>query len=310
MIYLFHGENTYAAKRQVHKLMGRYKDSTGSDFGLHRFSEADEPEAVIQAITAVPMFSSSSLVIIENPSQSKPLMDALSPKLEHVPDETVVVIHDPDIDKRTSWFKTLQKQATVKEFTAKSRAQLLKWIPKAAQIHGSTINKEAGELLLEYTGEDERRLEQEIAKLADSGDPIDAERVRTLVRPNPRQTIFTLLDALSGGDIESALQYLDDLRSQNIHELEILAMLGWQVRVFLVVASADSVSDQQLASDFGMKPYTIQKAKPIAKRVPVDTLQNAYQQIIATDYAIKTSQHEPRVLLEQLLAQLHDYLRQ
>ncbi len=310
MIYLFHGENTHAAKQQIHKLIERFKSSTGSDFGLHRFSEEDEPDAIIQAITAVPMFSSSSLVVIENPSQAKQLTDALLPKLDDVPEETVVAIHDPGVDKRTNWFKTLQKHATVKEFQTRSRPQLHKWVQKTTETHEVTLSKDAIELLLEYIGEDERQLSNEIAKLANIGESIDETHIRTLIRPKPRQTIFTLLDALSAGDIERALTHFDDLHSQNIHELEILAMLGWQVRVFLVIASADSIGDQQLAQDHGMKPYTIQKGKPIAKRVSVQTLQNAYQEIIATDYAIKTSQNEPHVLLEQLIMRLHGYLSQ
>lgn len=309
MIYLFHGENTYAAKQQIQKLIDRYKTSTGSDFGLHRFSEESEPEEVIQAITSVPMFSSSSLVIIERPSQSSHLIEALLPQLETVPKETVVVIHDPDIDKRTSWYKTLQKLAIVKEFTAKSRPQLLKWVHKTAEDMGGTITNEAAELLIEYTGDDERQLSNEIAKLSNAGNPIEKEHVQKLVRPNPRQTVFTLLDALTGGDIETALRHFDDLRVQKVHELEILAMLGWQMRTFLVIASAESVEDTQITKEHSINPFVLRKSKPVAKRLSAETLSNAYREIIATDYAIKTSQQEPHVLLEQLLMRLHDCLR-
>lgn len=308
MIYLFYGENTYADKQQIQKLIDRYKSSTGSDFGLHRFSEESDPEEATQAITSVPMFSSSSLVVIERPSQSKQLIDELLPQLEHVPRETVVAIHDPDVDKRTSWFKTLQKQATVKEFTAKSRPQLMKWVHKTAETHGTVFSDGAAELLIEYAGEDERQLDNEIAKLANTGEKIEQDYIKRLVQPNPRHTVFALLDALSAGDVQTALTYLDGLRAQNVHELEILTMLGWQMRVFLVVASADS-SDQRLTKDHGINPYVLKKAKPVAKRVSVSALEKAYQEIITTDYAIKTSQHEPHVLLEQLLLRLHDYLR-
>lgn len=309
MIYLFHGDNTFAAKQQIQKLIDRYKDSTGSDFGLHRFSEESDPDEIIQAVTSVPMFSSSSLVIIERPSQAKQLVDALLPQMERVPEETVVVIHDPDIDKRTSWFKTLQKQATVKEFTAKSRPQLLKWVHATAHAHEGALTDDAAELLLDYVGDEERQLHNEIAKLVNAAETVTPDHVQQLVRPAPRQTVFTLLDALSGGDIDAALRYFDDLRAQKVHELEMLAMLGWQLRTFLVIAAGETTPDEHLAKEHGINPFVMRKSKPIARRLPVETLESAYREIIATDYAIKTSQQEPHVLLEQLILRLHEYLR-
>lgn len=309
MIYLFHGDNTYAAKQQINRLIEHYKKSAGSDLGLHNFSEDSEPEDVIHAITAVSMFSNNSLVIVENPSRSKQLTDRLLAEIDNVPEQNLVVIHDPQIDKRTSWFKTLQKQAKVKEFKTKSEDQLLRWMDEKAKGHGSELTKEGKKLLFEYVGSDEWRLYNEIAKLSNAAAKIDQELVKQLVQPAPRQTIFALLDVLSEGNTSQALNYLDDLRAQKIHELEILAMLGWHLRTLLVVSSTQPLPDEQVTREHGINPFVMRKSKPLARRVPAESLSCAYQEIINTDYAMKTSQHEPRVLLEQLVLRISEYLK-
>lgn len=309
MIYLFHGENTYAAKQQINRLIEHYKTSVGSDFGLHNFSDDSEPDDVIHAITAVSMFSNNSLVIVESPSRSKPLTDRLLAEIDNIPEQTVVVIHDPHIDKRTSWYKTLQKQAKVKEFKTKSEDQLLRWMKEAAQEHECELTSDGAKLLFEYVGGDEWRLHNEIAKLSNASEEIDGELVKQLVQPAPRQTIFALLDVLSEGNTAKALDYLDDLRVQKIHELEILAMLGWHVRTLLVISSTESLPDEQVTKEHGINPFVMRKSKPLARSLPMESISNAYQEIINADYAMKTSQHEPRVLLEQLVLRISEYLK-
>lgn len=308
MIYLFYGENSRAAKEQINKLVERFKTSTGSDFGLHRFNEDSDPESVKQALVSMPMFSEASLVVLEHPSRSKELINALSDALETVPEKTVLAVYDPQIDKRTSWFKALQKQATVKEFTQKTPAQKRKWTEREVKARGGSISEEAVALLLEYV-DDEWQLEQEIQKLANTAAEIQAEHIRQLVRPAPQQTVFSLLDALVAGRTQEALEHWQDLRAQNVHELEILAMLGWQVRVLLILAAAEGRADQQIGKDHGINPYVIRKSRSVARRLDEASLQAAYQAITASDYAIKTSGQEPDVLVEQLLMQLGEYLQ-
>lgn len=307
MLYLFHGENTYAAKQQIQKLVERYQASTGSDFGLHRFDEESEPAEVIQALTTVPMFSEASLVVVDNPSRSKELREALEGVLDAVPEKTVLIIYDLSIDKRTTWFKALQERATVKEFTYKTLAQKRKWVEREFQNQGGSIDKDAVELLLEYV-EDEWQLEQEVHKLATAAETVTEEDIRDLVTPAPQQTIFTLLDALTAGHTQTALSHWGDLQAQKVHELEVLAMLGWQVRILLILAASHGQDDTDLARRHSINPYVIRKSRPVAKRLKPDELQAAYEHIMATDYAMKTSGQEPTILLEQLFMQLGDKL--
>ncbi len=294
MIYLFYGENDRAIRTQVNKLIDKYQASTGSDFGLHKFDESSDSESIVEAITSVSMFSQVSLVVIENPSRSRSLIESLEPSLYNVPEQTVVLVSDPTIDKRTKWFKTLNSLATVKEFQPKTPSQKQRLIESRIKQAGLSIDSDAKDLLLEYV-EDEWRLEQEIEKLIGVNATIEIHHIKDLVRPSPQQTVFTMLEALTSGDAAKALDYYDDIRQQNVHELEVLALIGWQLRVLLLVKE-ESGNDAKLKAH-GINPYVIRKSKPIAASIDQEALLTAYKQVIEADYAIKTSSNNPHIEL-------------
>ncbi|MEX0749069.1 MAG: DNA polymerase III subunit delta [Candidatus Saccharimonadales bacterium] len=309
MVYLFYGENTFAAKDQVRKLAKRYEGSTGSNYGLHWFESDSDSTQVLTALTAQPMFADSSLVVVENPSQNKELQTKILANIDQIPSSTVVVLVDPNIDKRTKWFKTLQQQAKLKEFKPKSDAQLLAWLQQQSKAEGLELSPELARLLLDRVGSDQWRLSQEVAKLASRSD-LTVELIESLVLPSPRHTIFELLEVLARGDTETALRYWDDLRAQGVHVLEILTMISWQLRNLIVIASCREHSDTAIARDHGLNPYVVSKSKATAKRIPLEALIAAYQQVIQADYELKTGRStDPEGLIERVIFYIADVSR-
>lgn len=305
MIYLFYGDNTKAARRQIDKLVERYKASTGSDLGLHRFDENSEPAQVVEAVTTVSMFSPTALVVVEHPSRSKSLIEALLEHIASVPAETVLVLFDPEIDKRTTWYKTLHKHATTKEFTPKSAAQLRRQAQQRLDAAGVHADGEVLDYLVEAV-HDEWQLQQELDKLSHLTTHIDLDTVRQLLPPPPQHTIFTMLDALSSGDSVSALQRYDDLRWQRVHELEVLAMISWQLRTLVIINAVVDQPDEFITRQHHINPYVLRKAKPVARRIQSEALQQAYAETIATDYRIKSGRIDAEAGIEQLIMRIGD----
>ncbi|MEX0934532.1 MAG: DNA polymerase III subunit delta [Candidatus Saccharimonadales bacterium] len=289
MVYFFYGDNTYAAKEQISKLIERYHNSMGSDFGLSRFESDADIDSVVASLTSLPMLANNSLVIIEHPSKNKAMISAIEANIDRVPDETVVVIYDPEVDKRSKWYKFIKNVAKNQEFTVKSEGALINWLQRYAKDQGFNIDSKLSRKLIDKVGSDQWRLSREIDKLASIED-ISEEHIDALVLPNPRHTIFELIDVLSSGDIASGLSYYDDLKQQNIHDLEILTMLGWQLRNLIVVAHSGNSPDHQIAKEHGINPYVVSKSRRVLRNTPVKYLENAYKQVIEADYSIKTGQ--------------------
>lgn len=309
MIYLFYGDNTHAAKAQVRQLVERFRKSTGGDYGLHRFSDESEPEAIVNAMTSADMFSGNSLVIVEHPSRSQPLKESLLKNIDRVPKETVVVLLDPEVDKRTTWFKTLNEKATVKEFVPKAPVQLAAWAAKEAGRLGFDLGRAEAQFLSERVGQDQWRLSQELKKLSSVDKKITKQVIEELVEPTLEQSIFDLLDALAAGRTEQAVDYYRTLRAQNVHYLEILTMLGWQLRNLLVIKSAGSRSDGEIAKDHGINPYVIRKSRGAVGRAKLNELAQSYQAVITADYRLKTGAVNSDATLEDVIMTIGRRLR-
>ncbi len=302
MVYFFYGDNNYAAKQQIGKLIKRYQDSMDSDFGLSRFESDTEIDNVITAMTSLPMLATHSLVIIDHPSRNKALCEAITGVVDRVPQETVVVIYDPGVDKRSKWYKFIKDNAKAQEFAHKSEVQLTSWLKRYAQDQGLELDNRLARLLMDMVGEDQWQLSKEIDKHQALGE-ITEESIKALVLPNPKHTIFELIDTLSSGDIAKGLSYFDDLKQQNIHDLEILTMLGWQLRNLLAIAYSNQASDAQIAKDHGINPFVIRKSRYILRTIDTESLESLYHQVIEADYAIKSGQgsSDSQAILERVM---------
>ncbi len=305
MVYFFYGDNTFAAKSKIRELIERYRSAVDNpDFGLYRFDSDSDPSEVVTALTSQPMFADSSLVVIENASDNSRLRDAILDNAGRIPEKTVAVIYEEHIDKRSRWYKYLSEHANTKEFSEKSERQLLQWIESQARHRELDIGKGTARFLLDWAGGDQWRLDKELDKLK-GVDRANEDTIRQLISPSPKRTIFELLDAMGTGKTQQAIECFDDLRAQNIHELEILTMISWQVRNLIIVASESGMSDREIASKHKMNPYVVSKSRKITRRMRFDALVNVYKTVIALDYQMKTTHHiEPRTLLEQAVVDI------
>lgn len=301
MIYLFYGKNTFAARQQVNKIIERYRKSTGDDFGLHRFDYESDPGEVINALSAQSMFTENSLVVLDHPSRNRDMAESLRQNLGRVPSSTVLVVYDPGIDGKTKWFKDLKSVANTKEFKPKPEKQLVSWVVSVARTQGVEVDRKSAQVLVDRVGDDQWRLQQEIEKLVLAGS-FDYESIAKLTTPTPSHTVFELLDALAAGNEKTALNHYDDLRKQNIHELEILAMLGWQMRNLLVVAAGKGKAEREISKDHGINPYVVNKSRNVANKLELKDLMEAYERIMQTDWDIKSGgTADPEASLEQIM---------
>lgn len=310
MVYFFYGENTFSATQKINEIIQRYKDATvNSEFGLHRFNEDSDPEAVVVAMTMQPMFEKNGLVVMDGVGGNARLRDMVLNNIDRVPDNIVVIVHEREVDKRSRWFKHLSKTAKVTDFALKSEAQLIDWVIQQVLAHERTIDRVHARFLINWVGSDQWRLMNETEKLC-AQKKIDEQTIRDLVAPSPKHTIFELLDALSRGNIDTALQYFDDLSAQNIHPLEVLTMLSWQMRNLIVVAASENRDDRTIAREHKINPFVVKKSRAITKNIPAATLGNAYAAVIETDIYMKTTHHlDDASAVEKLIVEIGSLYR-
>ncbi|HUC20985.1 MAG TPA: DNA polymerase III subunit delta, partial [Candidatus Polarisedimenticolaceae bacterium] len=302
MIFFFYGANRYEARRQIGKLMRDYEQKSGSNFGLERIDGAKvKPDELQGALQASPFLANSRLVIIEDLGVNKTIAPKIGGYITGAPETTIAVFYDPGVDQRTTYFKTLNTKARAVKFEPLSPAKLQSWVARQALEAGAEIERPAMTRLLELAGDDQWRLSNEIAKLAAYRSPITLEAVNQQVEEGNTETIFNLVEAMTAGKINQALEGYHKLRQDGQNEIYMLSMVTWQLRNLLVAKTAGAMSATQLAKAAGMAPFVA--GKMLAKRhlFTEDSLKEAFIQAVDTEYRIKSGGGAADVLVEQLI---------
>lgn len=305
MILFFYGSNSFAARRQIAQLISQYEQKSGSTFGLERIDGAKATLATLRAaLQAAPFLANSRLVIIEGLSINKAVTPKIGDLLRDVPSSTVAVFYDPSVDQRTTYFKTMSAAGKTVEFKPLSSSQLQKWVQQATAQLGATIERPALGRLIEVAGEDQWRLSNELAKLANYSQTITVDIVEEMVERNHTDTVFDLIEALSAGRRQQALKYYNNLRQDGQNEIYILSMIIWQLRNLLYAKTAGKITPPELAKKAGMSPFVASKMLSKRHLFQEEQLKTAFLQAVDTDYQIKTGGGDPHVLVEQLIMRI------
>ncbi|MEQ1860507.1 MAG: DNA polymerase III subunit delta [Chthoniobacteraceae bacterium] len=224
-----------AAKELAAKL------SPGGDFGMEIIDgasansdeAADRIDSAIQALLTFPFFGGGKLVWLKSASflgddpmgRSEAVLAALEKLVatleSGLPDGTVFLLSATPIDKRRSFYKTLQKVAKVQIIEALDTSRsgweedAARLVREAADQRGLTLAGDCCELLALMTGGDRRQIENEIEKLDLYLDKerreVREEDVRLLVPMSHVGVVFELGNALAARKTGRALELLEQL---------------------------------------------------------------------------------------------------
>jgi DNA polymerase-3 subunit delta len=303
MTIFFYGPNTYALRRQLSQMMETYLTKTGSDFGLVRVDGAAvKAQELSAALMATPFLASSRLVIVEGAATNKSLADKLSAMMTKVPDTTVAVFVEREVDQRTKAYKLLMGADKVVKFEPLSGPKLLGWVKAEVERLGGRIEPPVLRELVETAGEDQWRLSGEINKLVNYAPQVSVEAVRTLVAPSIERSIFDLVEAMAAGRVASALAGYRGLLEQRESEIYILTMIQWQLRNLLLAKTAPAtMSPGELAKTAGISPYVAGKMAAAQGSVSEAGLKAAYAAAADCEFDIKTGRTKAEVAVEQLI---------
>jgi DNA polymerase-3 subunit delta len=305
MILFFYGANSFAARAKLGQLKEQYIAKNGNDFGLDQLDgERIKLQELIQQFQAVPFLATSRLIIVENLGKNKQVAEEILGRLDEVPESTIVILYDPEVDKRSKYFKALSKLPRAAEFKPMAPPQLARWIEDEATRLGSSIERPAVQELLNRCGDDQWRLAGEITKLATYSEKIVKADVEAMVEVSEEQNIFAFLDSVMAKDVRAALSGLERLQATGQNEMYILTMLLWQLRQVLLAKFSGTTNSGELAKRAGMSPYAAGKALTLARKTDEDVLKDMYSACMHCERDIKLGKAKPEELIEALVMRL------
>ena len=311
MIYFIYGQDSYRSKRKVEEIILGYKKVHKSGLNLIYIDAKNKRfEDFINAFKITSMFAEKKLIILSNTFSNLKFCEEFSENIKSLEDskDIVVIYEDCEPDKRTKFFKALQKNVKCQEFECLSPILLKKWVGQEFEKNGVKINPDALDLLTDFVRNDLWQMTNEINKLSNYKKEafIKKEDVELLVKPNIENDIFKTIDALASRNKKLALSLLHKHLDNGDNSLYLLSMITYQFRNLLVIKELQDMQKpyNMIAKLSGLHPFVVQKSSYICNQFTIEQLKKIYQKIFQIDSDIKTGKIEPELALDLLLAEI------
>lgn len=289
MIVCVTGANAFGRQQELSKLTGGFVAEHG-DVALERLDGEDASfERMREALTSLPFLANKKMVVLRSPGANKQFAEQAEALLTDVPETTDVLIVEPKLDKRLSYYKTLKKLTEFKEFPELDANGLAQWLVRAARERQGSISSSDARYLVERIGANQQLLTNELDKLLLYDAKVTRPNIDLLTEPTPQSTVFQLLEAAFGGRPKLAMDLYGEQRAQKVEPQQIIAMLAWQLHILALIKTAGDRRPEQIAKEAKLSPYVVGKSAAIARRLSLAELKRLISRLRDLDVKSKSS---------------------
>lgn len=302
MITTLTGINTFLLHKELARLIDIFI-TEHTDMGLERLDgEEASFDRMREALESLPFLASKKLVVLKNPSANKEFVEKAPGLLKNLAESTDVIIIEPKLDKRLSYYKFLKKHSEYKEFNELDENDLAKWLAASAKEQGGGLSQTDARYLVERVGAKQQLLANELTKLLSYDPQVTRQTIDLLTEPTPQSTIFELLDAALAGDNKRVLELYAEQRAQKVEPQQIIAMLAWQLHVLALVKAAGNRDSAAIAKEAKVNPFVVRKSLGLVKRMSSSDIKVLIQNALDIDVRLKSQSIDAD---EALLSILH-----
>jgi len=305
IIYLF-GHDTYRSRKKLSEIIEEYKKVHHQGLDFEYLTEFNFQKAK-QKIEAVSMFSEKKLMVIEDISDEDFLEYIKKNKLAQSKDVILVFYQAGEPDKRTKYYKFLNKKPVMAQgFENLTGQRLENWIKKEIAILKGSIDGMALQKLIFFVGSDLWQMKNEIEKLLSYSKTITSQNIDLLVKGKVDLNIFDTIDALGQRNKPKALKLLHRHINEGESEIYLLTMLIYQFRNLIKLKSLEqqSMPYYALAKQAALHPFVVKKSLDLLRNFSLDQLEKIYKQLLQIDIDIKSGKIEQQVALDMLVVEI------
>lgn len=307
-VYLLLGPEDFLRRRVLQELKEKALPTESSEFNFTEFSARSASlRHILVAANTFPMMSPRRLVFVGDLESLKEAdQEELVSYLRKPFERTLLVLTAHELDKRTTFYKSLKEHACVIELTKLKGYSLERWAEERIRDQGYRISSAAIKKLIDLAGSDLQTLSNEIEKLllyCGTQKVIADSFVDLLVRGSRLHGIFELTGSLGRKDKRAALRLLGDLIESGEPSLMIVNMLARHFRQVLIVkellnqgrAPAEIGSVAQIPS-FILGDFIRQ-----ARATDMQKAANMYLCFAEADRRFKSTGVDERMFLEKII---------
>lgn len=322
--YVLHGTDDLRIDEEVKRLRAAMGDTPDAEMNISEFDGeiASVPE-ILNAVTSYPFLADKRLVIVRGllawitrkgaGEAGKQAVEQLVKALPTLPEWARLALVERDKLPDTHRIVKLARETpTGYEKAYVAPKDTTGWITKrAAEEYDTPIEPRAAQALASVTGDDLRRADHELVKLASyvGGErPISEADVALLTPYVAEANLFEMVDALAEGRGRVALALLHRLlREKDEDPFRVYGMIVRQFRLLLIAKEHLLLTGRRdgLKEALGTNSdFVVDKTARQSRAFTLEQLEEIYRTLMDYDLKMKTGRVEPVLALDWLFARL------
>lgn len=279
-------------------------------FSERKVFYADKKDQWLEAIAeanALSLFADKCLIDIRT-SVGKLDHSIVLDYLERPSQDSIILICTDKVEsssQKTQWFKAMEQACAFVPVIPLDNSRFPQWLAERARRKQVNLSADGIKLLAEHTEGNLLAAVQELDKLAlqFGSAPISAEQVEAGVGDSAHYEVFSINDALLGGDAATALKILGSLKLEGDNPLAILGALSRELRQ--LATAAEDISKGMNAATAMRQVGVWDKRQSVfsraLQRLSFRHTREIIRQMAAIDQAVKgMSKQDPWDLLQSL----------
>jgi len=304
MIVTLTGENSFTLRHELEQLTTTFVAEHGDLALEHLDGEEVDLARLQEAVTSLPFLSSRKLIVLRAPSKNKQFSENVEQILSNVPETTDVILLEPKLDKRLSYFKFLKSKTDFRDFSELDQNGLVQWLVARAKEQQGTLSSSDARYMVERVGANQQLLSNELEKLLLYEPMITRMTIELLTDETPQSTIFQLLEAAFAGKARRAMVLYREQRALKVEPPQIIAMLAWQLHILALIKTAGNRSPESIAKQAKLNPFVVRKSQGIVRKLTLSRLKKLISDLLSIDVAAKRTTIDLDEALQHYLLQL------
>lgn len=310
-IYLLYGKESYNRLSFTSKLCSAIiPDSDTMNFTRFTGDKVTEGE-IIDLAETLPFFAEKRLILVKDTGLFKRASEQLADYIGSLPESTVIIFSEAEVDKRGRLYKAVSKAAYVCEFTEQKEDTLRIWGAAILKRNGLRITADNMSYIITCTGTDMTTIAAELDKIVNYAqgahpgmDVVTRADIDAVISVKVEDRIFDMISALVRHDRKRAYALYADLIALQRQPMATIVLISREYDRMLKVLELSQGGDSEpvIAEKLALKPFVVRKTLGNARRYSLRELRDHVAFAVSMDEAVKTGALKDQTALEMMLA--------
>lgn len=304
--YLLYGEEAYLKKQYKDKLKSALcEEGDTMNAGFYQGRDTNQKELIDLAET-MPFFADYRLILVEDSGLFKSGGEDLAEYLAQVPETTVFVFCESEVDKRSRMYKAVKNYGKIVEFAQQNEELLTRWILGRLKRENKNITRAAMAEFFERVGNDMGSLDRELEKLLCyclDREVIELPDVEAVCPQAVTNKIFDMVSAIVECRRKDALEMYYDLLALKEPPMRILFLITRQYNILLQLKDLKrrGSSTSEMAKEVKLQPFVVNKSLGQASRLSVASIKRILAYSVEMEEVVKTGQMNDQIAVELVI---------